>query len=111
MLHGLSDTPGRGKPNPNSAVFWHTPRGQLSPEMAEKLERNFAFGGTLSTCVVHEGLVYAPEMDGYLHCLDAKTGAMYWRQDLHDDIWGSPLWVDGKVYLGTTDGAVWILTS
>lgn len=104
----LDDIPGRGKPNPKSGVIWHTPRGQLSPEVAEKLERNVAFGPTLSTCVLHDGLVYAPEMDGYLHCLDAETGAMYWRQDMHGSVWGSPLWVDGKVYLGTANGEVWI---
>jgi outer membrane protein assembly factor BamB len=104
----LEDTPGRGKRNPNSAVLWHTPRGRLSQELAEKLERTFAFGSTMSTCVVHDGLVYAPEMAGFLHCLDAKSGAMYWRQDLYADVWGSPLWVDGKIYLGTADGEVWI---
>ena len=27
-----------------------------------------------------------------------------WSQDLKSEIWGSPYWVDGKVYMGTVDG-------
>ena len=39
-----------------------------------KIGRNYFFGRTMSTCAVHDGLVYAAELAGYLHCLDAKTG-------------------------------------
>lgn len=57
---------------------------------------------------IHEGLVYAAELDGFLHCLDARTGAKYWEYDLKDVTWNSPFYVDGKVFLGTGSGALWI---
>lgn len=101
---------GKAKVNPKSGVVWHTPRSPLSPAMANKLERDFGFGRTLSTCVIHDDLVYAPELDGYMHCFDARTGLMYWRHDLKTSVCGSPLWVGGKVYLGTEDGDIWIFT-
>jgi outer membrane protein assembly factor BamB len=44
-----------------------------------------------------------------LHCLDAKTGKPYWVHDMLAAVWGSPLVVDGKVYLGDEDGDVVVL--
>ena len=43
-----------------------------------------------------------------MHCLDAKTGQKYWVHDMKGGIWGSPYWVDGKVYIGTEDGDVYV---
>jgi outer membrane protein assembly factor BamB len=68
--------------------------------------RDMVFGRTLSTCVIHDGLLYIAEEAGYLHCLDAKTGKPYWVEDLKATIWGSPYWCGGKVYLGTESGDV-----
>ena len=41
---------------------------------------------------------------GYMHCLDAATGKQYWMYDFKYSVWGSPYYVDGKVYVGTDDG-------
>jgi len=98
------------KPNPNSGVVWHTARQPYPKEQAEKEKREYAFGRTMSTCAVQDGLVYAPEIDGYMNCFDARTGKAYWIHDLKAAVWGSPLWVDGKIYLPTEDGDVWIFT-
>jgi outer membrane protein assembly factor BamB len=67
------------------------------------------FGRTLSTVAVADGLVYAADLVGFLYCLDAKTGRRYWRHDTFASLWGSPYVVDGKVFLGTTDGEVIVL--
>jgi outer membrane protein assembly factor BamB len=91
--------PPKTKPNPNSAKVWHY--GGPAPK---SLGRNYYFGRTMSTCAVHDGLVYASELGGYLHCLDADTGKVYWTHNTKAAIWSSPYWADGKVYLGT-DGA------
>lgn len=85
--------------NRHSALAWHY--GGLAPPLAP---RDFIFGRTLSTCAVHDGLVYAAEYDGILHCLDARTGKKYWEHDMQADTWASPLWVDGKIYLGNESG-------
>lgn len=64
---------------------------------------------TVSTVAVHEGLVYAADYDGRLHCVDAETGQPYWVHDTGAHIWGSPLVADGKVYLGNEDGVLTVL--
>jgi outer membrane protein assembly factor BamB len=89
--------------NRDSALHWHyggpAPRG---------LGRRHLFGRTLSTCAVHDGLVYAADLGGYLHCLDAETGRRYWDHSLQGDTWGSPYWADGKVFLGNEEGEVFV---
>jgi outer membrane protein assembly factor BamB len=53
--------------------------------------------------------VYIADFSGFLHCLDVKTGELYWTHDLFAAIWGSPMIIDGKVYLGDEDGDVVVL--
>jgi outer membrane protein assembly factor BamB len=64
---------------------------------------------SISTAAISEGLVFISDFKGVLHCLDAKTGKPYWTFDIQSPIWGSPLVVDGKVYLGDADGDVAVL--
>ncbi|MFH1417186.1 MAG: PQQ-binding-like beta-propeller repeat protein [Planctomycetota bacterium] len=73
--------------------------------------RVWHFGGedfkrSISTVAVADGLVYAADLAGFFHCLDAKTGKQHWVHDTFAAIWGSPLVVDGKVMIGTQDGEV-----
>lgn len=91
--------------NKNSALVWAY-GGPINPR-PKKGRLNY-FGRTLSTCAIHDGLVYIAEFTGYLHCLDARTGEHYWEDDLRASVWGSPCYLDGKVYLGTEDGDVLI---
>jgi outer membrane protein assembly factor BamB len=55
---------------------------------------------------VKDGLVYAADLAGFLNCLDAATGKLHWKHNLDAAVWGSPYWVDGKVYIGDEDGEV-----
>jgi outer membrane protein assembly factor BamB len=88
-----------------SALEWHYGGLDRTPHA----KRDYVFGRTLSTCAVHDGLVYVGEISGYLHCLDAHTGQRYWIEDLKaTTVWGSAFWADNKVYLPTEDGDVWI---
>jgi outer membrane protein assembly factor BamB len=64
---------------------------------------------SISTPALADGLLYYPDFSGFLHCLDAKTGAVVWVYDMLAAVWGSPLVADGKVYLGDEDGDVVIL--
>jgi outer membrane protein assembly factor BamB len=89
--------------NKNSALVWAF-GGPIDPPPARG--RQAYFGPTMSTASVHDGLVFAAELSGYLHCLDAKTGKRYWEHDFKTAVWGSPYYVDGKVYLNTQDGEV-----
>lgn len=88
------------KPNPASAVAWNY-SGEENRKFAP---RDFKFGRTLSTLSVVDGVVYAAELVGYLHCLDAITGKHYWQYDLKSNVWGSLYFVDGKIIVPTEDG-------
>ncbi len=93
----------RADVNKDSGLVWH-----FGGEAGEDAERQWIFGRTLSTCSVHEGLCYAAEYDGVLHCLDAHTGKQYWEHEMKADTWSSPYWVDGKIYQGNERGQVLI---
>ncbi|NDC63798.1 MAG: pyrrolo-quinoline quinone [Planctomycetia bacterium] len=61
-------------------------------------------GRSLSTVSVVDGLVYAAEHAGRVHCVDAATGRLQWVHDTREEIWSSTLVADGKVYVGTRKG-------
>lgn len=61
---------------------------------------NEDFGRTMSTAAVVDGLVYVADLAGIFYCMDANTGALQWTHDLESALWSSPMWVDGKIYIG-----------
>jgi outer membrane protein assembly factor BamB len=64
---------------------------------------------SISTGAVYNGLLFYADFSGFLHCLDANTGKPYWVHDLLAAVWGSPMVIDGKVYIGDEDGDVVVL--
>lgn len=108
LVTDYSVWPPKTKENPNSAKVWHYGGPILNKEERAKLRRNYYFGRTMSTCAIHEDIVYAAELSGEVHCLDANTGAVLWRHDTGSPSWSSPYWVDNKVYFGNDDGTVTI---
>ena len=50
------------------------------------------------------GLLFVGDFSGFIHCLDAETGQLYWTHDMKAHVWGSTLVADGKVYVGDEDG-------
>jgi outer membrane protein assembly factor BamB len=93
-LYAINPTVGTGDIT-GKAVVWHLG--------GDKFHR------TLSSVAVQDGLVYASDLSGNLHCIDEKTGQVYWVYEAFAAIWGSPFVADGKVYLGDEDGDVAIL--
>jgi outer membrane protein assembly factor BamB len=63
----------------------------------------------ISTASIADGLVYAADYRGRVHCVDVKTGKKAWVYDTKSHIWGSTLVADGKVFIGNEDGEVVIL--
>lgn len=94
----------KSEPNPNSAVVWHytghDTNGDGEIEFEEEMHR------TCGTVAIKDDILYVADFSGIFHCLDAKTGKSYWNYDMFSASWGSPLIVDGKVYVGDEDGDV-----
>jgi outer membrane protein assembly factor BamB len=94
-----------GSPNPNSGVIWHyggvdDDKGTVTSRPGESIYRR-----TMSTAAIdNNGLVFAADLSGFVHCLDFATGKRYWVHDLLSAVWGSPMSVDGKVMIGNEDG-------
>ena len=76
-----------------SGMIWHY----------DKIRRS------VSTGAVYNDLLFYADFSGFLHCVDRKTGKPYWTHDMLAAIWGSPMVIDGKVYLGDEDGDVVVM--
>ncbi len=66
--------------------------------------RIWAYDGldrSLSTVSINDGLLYAPDVAGRLHCLDADSGQLHYVFETGAETWAGPLLADGKIYLGT----------
>ncbi len=66
---------------------------------------------SISTGALHNGILFYSDFSGFLHAVDAKTGKPIWKHDMFAAIWGSPIVIDGKVYLGDEDGDVTVLNA
>jgi len=66
---------------------------------------------TLSTVSIADGLLYAADVAGTIHCLDADTGKRRWTFETGELISGSTLVADGKVYVGSEKGNLWVLAA
>ncbi len=66
---------------------------------------------SISTGSIYNGILFYSDFSGFLHALDIKTGKPFWTHDMFAAIWGSPMVIDGKVYLGDEDGDVTVLAA
>jgi outer membrane protein assembly factor BamB len=64
---------------------------------------------SVSSVAIYNGVLFAADLNGFLHGLDVGTGKAHWTHDMMAAIWGSPMVIDGKVYVGTADGDVVVL--
>jgi outer membrane protein assembly factor BamB len=92
--------------NANSAVVWHYSQydqnGDGEFDFEEEMHRS------IGTVAIQDDLLYVADFSGLFHCLDAKTGKPHWTYDMLAAAWGSPLIVEGRVYIGDEDGDVCI---
>ena len=92
--------------NENSAVVWHYSKfdqnGDDEYDFEEEMHRS------CGTVAIQNDLLYIADFSGLFHCLDAKTGKPHWTYDMLAAAWGSPLIVEGHVYIGDADGDVCI---
>ncbi len=57
---------------------------------------------SVSSVAISDGLLYATDLAGHVHCLDAKTGKVCWVYESNAETWSTPLVADGKVFINTS---------
>ncbi len=62
-----------------------------------------------SSPALANGRLYAIDNGSNLFCLDASSGKELWKQNLGTSQRGSPVYADGKIYVGTENGKFYIL--
>ena len=92
------------RPNPNSGVIWHYANYDLDKN--GKIAFEETMHRTCGTVCIKDGLLFVADFSGVFHCLDVQTGIPYWTHDMLAASWGSPLIVDGKVYIADEDGDI-----
>lgn len=103
--------------NPNSAVIWHYSKVDVNNDGKVKFEETMH--RTIGTAAIKDDILFISDFSGLFHCLDAKKvdtsrtnedgthpPVVYWKYDMFAAAWGSPLIVDGKVYIGDEDGDI-----
>jgi outer membrane protein assembly factor BamB len=90
--------------NPNSAALWHY--SEVDRNGDGKVEFEETMHRTVGSVAIKDGVLYIADFSGLFHCVDAATGKPHWTYDMLSATWGSPLVVDGKVYIGDEDGDV-----
>ena len=61
------------------------------------------------TSLAKEGLLFTFHDRGQVSCLRSATGEKLWREKPAGRFFGSPVWVDGKLYCITMDGEVVVI--
>ena len=92
------------RPNPNSAALWSYTGEDANAD--GKFDFEETMHRTLGMAAVSDDLLVIADLAGLVHCLDARTGKVHWTYDTLAAVWGSPLLVDGKIYLADEDGDV-----
>lgn len=75
-----------------------------APTLAETVWSAELGGPVDSAPAIVGGIVVAGTTTGYLHALDAATGAPRWQAEIGHAVVSSPCITDGRVYCGAVDG-------
>jgi outer membrane protein assembly factor BamB len=90
--------------NPNSGVVWSYVGGDINAD--GKVKEDEKLHRAIANVTVAGGLAIVADFAGVIHCLDAETGKAYWTHDTFAALWGAPLVVGDKIYIGSEDGVV-----
>jgi outer membrane protein assembly factor BamB len=79
----------------------------IQPTEAYKIDNSSA--SYVPTSIAQEGLLFTFHDRGYVSCLRSDTGKQLWRKKPAKQFYGSPVWIDGKLYCITTNGEVLVI--
>ncbi len=103
-------TPNTAKASASSIVLT-PPKPATSPRRAKSGATTKFIAASRPFPSRPDGLLFVGDFSGFVHCLDAETGKVYWVHDLKAHMWGSTLVADGKVYCGDEDGDLFVFAA
>jgi outer membrane protein assembly factor BamB len=65
-------------------------------------------GRTISTCAIEKRLLYSVDLQGKLLTIGLETGLIKGVNNLKASTWASPLCADGKLFVATAEGDVFV---
>jgi outer membrane protein assembly factor BamB len=65
----------------------------------------------MATPAVWRGLVFIADCGHKIHCVDVAAGKPLWTHDAGAEVWASPLVAEGKVYVATRRGEVFVFAA
>jgi outer membrane protein assembly factor BamB len=65
----------------------------------------------MATPAVWRGLVVIADCGHQIHCVDVAAGKPLWTHDAGAEVWASPLVAEGKVYVATRRGEVFVFAA
>ncbi len=103
----MGQSPGHG--NGPSLMYAISPNGQGDVTASRLLWTSREVGRVVGTPIVKDGLLYVADLGGTIHCLDATTGALIWKHETNEEIWGCLLLAGDRIYAGTVEGNMTVL--
>ena len=103
----MGQSPGHG--NGPSLIHAISPNGQGDVTSSRLLWTSREVGRVVGTPIVKDGLLYVADLGGTIHCFDAATGALVWKHEMDEEIWGCLLLAADRVYVGTIGGNMAVL--
>jgi len=77
-----------------------------NPELAYQMKKSAPY---VPTGIAAKGLVWLWSDGGIVTCLDAPTGSIRYQERVGGNYFGSPVWVDGRLFCVSTAGELVVL--
>ncbi len=98
-----------GHRNGPSFVYAISPSGHGDVTASKVLWTSREVGRVVGTPLVEDGLLYVGDLGGTVYCLDAATGALIWKHETNEAIWGCMLLAGDRLYVGNAEGSMTVL--
>jgi outer membrane protein assembly factor BamB len=103
----MGQSPGHG--NGPSFLYAISPNGEGDVTKSGLLWTSRDVGRVVGTPVEKDGLLYVGDLGGTVYCLDAATGALVWKHETNEAIWGCLLVTGDRLYVGNAEGLMTVL--
>jgi outer membrane protein assembly factor BamB len=85
--------------------------GEIKDGMPKLVWQKDRIKAKFTTPIVHNGRLYVCDDIARMWCLDSKKGDVFWKYTYGRNAMGSPVWADGKIFVGDINSKFHILQS